>query len=1547
MERANVGRFGWVPVGVAAVLSASSGCEVGGGEGVAPCLRDETLLAERHECVLDEDCPCGAHCSLGLCAYDCAVDADCGPGRWCNDFGRCGLPGDTGLTPPITRAPRVRLQFDRTLVGLRAPADEQTVWVRAVARDSGRIRFAARGPLEVRCRADAEFASECFLDNLAAAAPGLHRIGVRLTGAKGAGAADGHGDVDVYTEDGRAERVSVTVGDEPIEPTRIPEGLYRGFAWPVSAGLVSHPTAGELPAEIRGIAVPVSIEVFRGDPGVYVLALADDLGAVFPAPRTVGTLSLDAESRWRLDIPSQHFLGPDGPGADEIEVTVEGRAIGDGVEWRSDLLAAVVEMRYGGATLPQHDPFVRWQFAVSRMEPEAGDPPVATPYVPTLAPARADTPLAVETAVLDRWPAALASLPTAAARAAAAICTPEGFGDAVGLADAIFQVGGADAATGDLACEDFSAPRVFGLLSQRTLAMNEIVERCLADMGGLHDAAAPLATGGCIDATRALTALSMALEVDRERALGVGAAAEPAASALAHRLLQQWVSLAGLVGREAREVQRLNGILPEAERLRQSYTVVAALQGGIAGWDLLLHPRVAVGLATMPPEILQAPDYRPLLFPAASWPAAVRSHDQSVGLPVALLSALRQQLAAFGGLIEDARFERTAADTFRPALTGFSRRAFVVLALAQGLYDSARTRGEPPWQAEWDVARLDFGRAFEGVLAALGELESGKNPLGIEDIDLPLYRIGDETTAIERFAALSDYLLGTPGDAREAIAPFLVRRAQEQLDVAQAAWVRNVERDFQAQLSAAESERRIEGINRRYGERIISLCGDPTWRSDTVLEQWDRIRPADCFLDSGSECQLSGAEIRERLTSADVGYRLCFAYRLRQRLGPNVTVEDPDLASVIESLGPALIDETGAYAIDVVNEDERLFLCFQNPTIPGCRECESCAESPFEFLVVRVPEGTPPEFLDETRRECEAAKARTDGRRPSIPPASCRRTDHCPVGYVCSSDVCMPDPRSDVAADHPECFRGALGAQAVALQAAAREVDIARSELADLSERYDVAMKSCLITQLGHEAQEAALHAHTQTMGRLAAVKLAADVVANIAGAARETATADTVFSGGAKAGAAVVEAAAKSVSDGMQLAMDEAERQHRELMMRLENEVAEQVCFNDAEMHLVGTRTAALRIQLASLNVARQLVEFGNLQGELQGLLDEGHAALEYETNRRVSPLTTDFWLNEGVERYGDYLRQARRATYLAVLSAEYEFQLSSVERSATLAARTPADLQRVIDNLRAVTATGTVGGASPANLLAVVSLRRHLLQLADRSGLGDGWHELSESQRFRTWLTAPRHALYDATGSYIGQEIRFAILPLGSSGLGETGGIPLLTGTDCAERLWLVNASPIGSDLYEGGDSTFTRIVLRKRNTFFSQWCRPPAGGSAFQAASTRPSRNLFLDPYGYVESMTSATPTPSTDTVDETDKFGDARISAYFNVSRADFEGATYSAGASQELAGRGLYGEYALFFPAETLSRGGGSGLKLENVEDVLLRFDYVSVSRSRP
>lgn len=1503
------------------------------------CERDPALLAEPRACVVDEDCPCGAHCALGRCAHDCAADDECGARERCDDFGRCRDAADSARVALPAREPRAVLSAEPGLLEFRQAGAEKPVVVRAAGRDAGPVRVVGGEGVEVACGAGAPFAEECGMDGISTVDGAGVVVRVRYVG-EAATTEDLPRQVAVFT-DGSRLAIGVRVPAPVAEPGPPADGtgIYSGFAWPVGAGFVSRPDIAPLSEELQTLRLPVTLKVFPAPRAEYVLAFTDRRGALFVDEPTIGRLVPVTGGGWNLSLVRRLYVGSATPGDRGPEVTIDARS--QSVRWHAGVLSTVLRTTFGGATTDVHVPYVDWRVALTwTAELPTGEtaPALPEPYERSADPAaRAADALDVESWALAGLPGDLGIGP--AERAAAAICTADGAGSTVRrFVDSLFVpvATGLPSPTGDLSCSPGpgDAPRTLPLLDRESFAVNDQVQVCLEDLERAETAAEVLTSGGCVDAARMITALSLAWADDRSRALGVPAPWNPEASALGHRLAQQWLDLHSMIVREALEVQQVNDILPATDRLAQEFTLTGALQAALDGWDLLLHPRFAAALPVLPGAVLHAPDYRPRMFPSASYPAS-NTHEQPVGLAVGLLRALREQIDVLAKLVTDARSGLVRYADVEPYLIGFFRRAFVVLGVAQGLYDVARAVAEPDWQAEWEVARIDFGSAVARLFLALDDYDSGANLLALDDDDLPIYRVGDEVSANDRLSALSDYLLGVGADVR-AVAPYMVSRAQTALDAARAAWVANVTRNYQAQLQAAEHDRRLEGANRRFGEQITSLCWQMDWDSATILAQWDEVDPNTCYI--LEECRPTAADLGRRANAADVGNWLCYAGRLRARFADNVSTGDAALDALIDEVGPTLDRPDEPFALRIVAADE-LGVGFA----VGAREYWIDHED-FDRLDGRLPADLPGDYLEESRLRCVSAREATRAERSVERPETCEFADDCPLDWVCAGDhTCVPDP--GLGEERAECYTGSIGELALATIAAAREVEVARSEAQELVDSYDVAMRTCIITRSYHDQMEDALEAHNRQMSKFATLKLTFQVVGHAAAAVKDIATMSSPLSRAWGITGALAEAAMLSAVDGMDFAMEEAERAHEEEMMELEHALEDATCTNDAQMHLVGLRTAKLRVQQALLDQARTWQELEGDKWSLRALLWEGHCAVENERNRRVDPLASDFWLDENVERYRDALRQARRTTYLAAMAVEYEFQMSTPERGRILAARTPAELQTSIDNLRAASMAGTIGGAAPGNLFTVISLSQHLLQLADRSAMPAGWQDLSPAERLRVWLTSRTHAVYDAAGNYLGQEVPFSLQPLGRIGIGDPGGIPILAGTDCAERLWSVNASVLGDDPYIGG-STFTRVVLRKRNTFYSQWC-DGAHDTEFQVASTRPSRNLFLDPYGWNESLTPATPQPDTTSIDETNAYSNARISAYFNVSRAELEDERYFNGDSQELAGRGLYGDYALFFPAETLSDGDGDGVVLNRIADVLLRFDYVSVARGRP
>ncbi|MCA9547139.1 MAG: hypothetical protein KC613_22210, partial [Myxococcales bacterium] len=911
---------------------------------------------------------------------------------------------------------------------------------------------------------------------------------------------------------------------------------------------------------------------------------------------------------------------------------------------------------------------------------------------------------------------------------------------------------------------------------------------------------------------------------------------------------------------------------------------------------------------------------------------------QALGLPVTLLDSLVTQLDAFTALVREAQAGLRAFSEVEATYGALTRRSLVALALAHGLYTQARTLGAPPWDAEWDLARQAYGAAMRRSLAAVRDLRTGANPLGIEDTDLPLYRVGDQVGPGDRFSALSDYLLGQPADARP-IVPRLIERTREALTDVRGAYLAARERDVREARLALEQDRRLMDINRLYGEQIIGLCLDPDWIAFDILEQWDQIDANDCYLadDVQPPCRPTAEETAATLTSAEVAERICVAHRLRERVGEAASLGDPAADAMVDAVGLKIMAEDGFDKLQITAIEwgdaglDDVTVDF-TATLDGATSAHRIHLPVLRTLNLNLADDTPASLLPEVYRACAHRRSVVERVRPTDGDAVCDLPDGCPVGMACYRGECTAGIVA-AAGVRPECYRGALGEVALAVELARFDVRIARAELDDMVAAFDVAMQGCEIIAEAYDSIAALGAAHRAAMGAMADAKLAANLALIALEAAKE---ASGIFSGnslniGAAIGAlTAIPKAAIAVLD-REMGRAQTEFEAAKAAIQAQAEVA--ACVNDASVHMVGAQTAALKIKQASLEFTRQLVEFNNLKVTLDGLLLEGHLSLEAERARTLSPLNTDFWIGEHFDRYERTLRLAKRGLYLSLLAAEYEFQASLPYRADILRATHPVQLEQVLDDLRNRVVTGTVNGASPTDLVQVVSLREHLLQVADRSALGAGWHQLTPAERFGRWLAAPQFAVYDASGQYRGQEIPFNIMPATASAAGPVD-VPLLTGTDCAERLWSVNASVLG-DGAAVGESTLSRLVVRKRNTFHSQRCGGEPG--ELQTASTRPSRNLFLDPLAY-----DASP-EAPGALGEDTGYTAARIQARLGISRAELEDERYAQGASEELAGRGLYGDFTLYIPAESLAGEGRDGLVLTGIEDILLRLDYVSVA----
>jgi hypothetical protein len=1056
-----------------------------------------------------------------------------------------------------------------------------------------------------------------------------------------------------------------------------------------------------------------------------------------------------------------------------------------------------------------------------------------------------------------------------------------------------------------------------GLIDDCALNLQEIrgAAPTLAPYGaGIRGGFSP---GVCLDAPRVLYAMGLATDSDRRRALNPEEPVLPLASALANRLLGRWLTQHAFTARESAEAERMAqvfraGRLPGDPILPPVDEVLAE---SLAGWQVLLHPRFATAVDELPASILVAPDYRPLVTGDAV--TSQPHHEQPVALPATMLTTLNAQFALVEPRLEEAALNRD--ETALATLAAVLRHAAVVWPLAAEMtarataYATEHGLATPAWLDRYDTAARELRGTLGRLTAMALAIHRGDNPLGINDEDLPLYFMGDESTATTRFSAISDFLLGN-GPGSFAWVPVVVDRAAASLDAAREAWLTRRERDVQLAQSTSELADKLDAIRTEYGDRMVVVCGLPDGYITTqLLEEWHEFDPENCFVRKDNPvCEIDAPTYVLLLTVDQVQYQMCLVGEVRRQVGFMAGFPNEALNQIADHIGECA---TPSFPVDCPDGTRQCFECRSSVgTLVG-------RVSPDTFRQVGGMTAVGSRVVEDAMNACKRRFPDADTTLPSV--------DN------------LPNPPGN----HIECYSGSMGEAVYEIRSAEKDLQIARSELAEFQENYDITMKSCLIQQVGAARLARAQSLHNITITVLKSLKLAADLTATAASAVKDCAgsfdiVTDAVTFTGKTAvvcSAAFVNAVASATSQSLAFSMDLVQQAHDTLMTSIEADISNQTCFNDAELALVGQKTATLRIERAIDDVELAHWRLNELIGEASGSYGDGIAALAAARERYVPPLAHDQWIDETIARFLREMRVARRMVYLAARAVEYETQQSLALESSILSAGHPAQLTAALDELYAAAGARTVGGARPTDLKVVLSLREELLQLGDRSGLPEGEQRLTEVERFRLLIQSPRFAVYDDAGVYQGQQIPFDLVPLGALQLGEYEGISVLAANDCAERVWSVNASIIGSaDMYSGGSPTFTRIDLLKQNTFFSQWCTP--GDDAFQMASVRPSRNLFRDPVYGGDYGAGLGPQ------NESQLYTRARIEAYFNVDRAGFEADDYANGETSELAARGLYGKYALFIPAGILSLDGSRGLVLNEVDDILLRLDYVSVAR---
>jgi hypothetical protein len=1072
--------------------------------------------------------------------------------------------------------------------------------------------------------------------------------------------------------------------------------------------------------------------------------------------------------------------------------------------------------------------------------------------------------------------------------------------------------------------------------------------------------------------------------------------------ALAQNLLRQWLELHSFIGREALEENALNDVLSSGESVitgADSTTsttstpppklpeVLSAVESGLG---LLLYNMPGALIQQLTSDELNAPDYRThALFGSPTCSVAsdcnspdgqtmdcgtdhvcqVRSleampqHNQPVGLPATMMETATSYLKvldAYVSQVERQTYGQPTDQGVGPSQAEALSRYGIAMRVAMSIESLAYTlrvkSTDGPCTGlncaamtkRWESARDEFYAARRLVMQKVATLRANVNPLGIPEDDIPLY-FGDPSGTNSQYFAGSDYLLS--GWAAPA-----VKTAQDALAAARDAWIAQRQSLLQDELNQHNRQNEIDTLKSKYGQPILDNCG-ALLASDAnggthSLESRDVVDYFQTHPFSSDTCFVNPTCVGTDGVDGRFATELAFESQFLDVQSGALLIDRESNDTVVDrtvrqemcrfddvNLTNHTFQTAQAFSVkmyefcDIADREYGkgfYFDKFHTPTAT-CRAFKSSVDGhiyitnsanptpqmilPLAALVrpIAASELGPGNFYSQagvpTRDAYYDVQIRgTDDNIYAFvdhrsQPAWEHADLYCATGHQVGSAGVVADPtRGSYTSEydfllHPplpaKCFSGKMGvayyeglAAVLRIQKAKRVVDAGKGAIYDIGKQCEqIDSDNTMLDQVQKDLD-----------------------------AARADYDNLDWFLGSFASGLNSVGAWGSGFAHFVTLAGDDVndeQARFNELSSMFSRSENARACWDNWAAHRRDVKAALTDVDLAVVGLNEQYLVLKNLIDDNNHNLMEGQAAIKREEDSPLSSVGHHYWLDEKVERFKKELEWSRRLTFLAMRAVEWEFQQSLPYRAQIVSAVHPDQLEDVVRGLQQEQAARTINRRRPAESGIVLSLRDDILSVTDRSSDAAGERAWTPAQRFEGRLGDDRYAYYDKNGNYLGQAVPF--------NLGVTGVLE----TRCGERLWRTTATIQGDGLTESTPGA--PILLLKKNTFASQFCMGKGDGqSTMQIGMVHPSAQLF-------------NPGSSIDPSDSND-FTAAMMFPWFNITRTEFYKDTYRDGASEELAGRGLYGDYVLLFPKQLLDEGFG----LDKVEDVLLRFDYLSV-----
>jgi hypothetical protein len=1566
------------------------------------CERDETTLLGLDEapraCDYDDECPAGSHCdaATGVCSWTCLAGelatAGCAPGVACDCKGRCDSDAELPFMRPLpelsaspTSIPVPVIDGDvaawrntprRVGFTLRTPTAEV-----AEAAAGAAVTVRAGNGLELSCsqggfgaasagdRSSVGQAS-CTLEAWTFAATGAlwtatQYVWVRpAAGAESARQERGQWELTAHTSDARDAPLTVPIysvnapttrpGDAPIA------GEYEGFvhlqadnggraagvslpvkAWLVNGGMIQFfdplrvlSADGRWTASHAGSGADLRYLSF-GEAGRAGSIATGDLG-VGVGPLTRRTFDRDA-----------------GIIAGDFALRLPGETLTARFE-----LTRVAELQRCDGAQRCSDGYVCGEANVCVAKHRGAIPEVLSPR------ARPKLDLA------DRWVEAVRSgLPShdsSRTRAELVLC---GGQDGAGFdATKVLSI------SGDLACKD-PEERWGGLATFADSAAGsgadapgggDLLAHCLAELGQepppVSDTPAEAAAIELIRAERDNICFQPARTFAAMDILtGDGGPAGDDSARLYLRLLQHWITVHAFVSQQTVEQHAVAQVLRSANEheaetdaaVNKSPGLDVAMERQEQGWTLVLV--MAPQIESIANAVLRSPDYRQ----GADGDTA---SEQREPLPLAMLDGASTHLRLLAAYARDALRDAygqcyaggrsSVRDEALVRLSRGLRYVFAVSSYAEQIYGDSDMASD--WASRWAALHTEFSMLRERALALSQDVAVCRNPLYASESQVPIY-FADPVGDSARFFAGSDYLL------REWARP-AVDSVKIQLERARTAWISQRSARVQDVLAQDEAERRAERLAAQYGARAITACGATGIEAKDALEVYGtgdgKIALANCYFDWGNEvCRKSVAPPAgytapiDRMTDDIAKFQLCQWHEVASRI-PELREHVATLRNktkrkwwqravswTVDSLSEIFGNIPSGAVLSGLLEDVK------PPDGSSVKDVARAIEDRIKVVTDALGQLDGIEFdwqnaTWDDNGEVHSGGKTIPGRVLWVVDARLRLAAANFVEgavAVCAQHeafggIDQPLPSDDDYRIEPSresvahCYRGTLGEAALGVASAEVAVHNASEAWQSAERGYRRTMEHCLAQAHGYErigelrdrfqADMESLIQRRKSLGQLSGLisigKGIAMMAAGGSGGAAGGSGGAAGGSGGAAGGVDAIGGLFGIAEAGMSAAMQQTQLAFESEVARIQDDMALRGCFFEAKQRRETIAAAALQVDQATVEFDTHVARFVTELRATEQSLIEGRAVLERERGRLVPRLGHHYWLSEHIDRFQEDFEWARQLVFLAMRAVEYEYQVSLGLRREILAADHPNELIDVMRALDREQFSRTINNRRPEAGLAVFSLRDELLRLDDQRDDVSGSRGWSPVQRFQSRLWSQDYAVYDDAGNYLGQGIPFTLSPAGALKL------------RCAERLWRVTATLQG-DLVTA-EASAAPIVLMRTNLFQSQWCNGRRGDSPYQTASLQPESTLFgVAERGGVEALRVSS--------------ASAALEAWFNVSRDQFDRAAYAEGASDEFAGRGLYGDYVILFPWHGLLE---NGFPLDQMEDVLLRFDYLSV-----